>query len=738
MAIFNNDLSDIGGVSVHPDDLSDIGGTPVLPPQNPQNQSLMQGLISRFQSTNIPRVAGDIGAGLAQGAIGLDRLLGYDTPILNLMHVQRPTDQQISQLFGVNNPTLVDKLAQGAVSYAPFGPMGDVAKVAEGLPFLSKLAMKGLQQAIPGAAYGYGQTGTLAGAATGAATNAGMSGLGTLAGKIPLNKNAIGNYILSKLPKLSQNGAALTPEEAAENLQKNYTDINGNPVNIDIGTLTNNPALKNIYEAGKFIPGTGVSKNINLINKQISDKAINDIQNKIDIENNQQPINDIHAQLQDIGNQQSQNSAAINQAPTFLDQLASGVNDRANITSELKNSTTKLYKNNKDNNSSLYAPINNSKLRFDTLGIDNPFQNYGSAARTLLAQRDNLSNLFSDDSDLGRNLNGELDKAQSFINNQNNFGSTLPEVVQRIQNIGKLAASANSQGKRYEGMLLNNLRDGLSTDADTALRNSGNSDLANQLQIANTDYKNNVLPFYKNNEIRKAVTDNSYIPAKAKLANALHDPNNQTILNQLPNNYQNASLYQLMTGGKGKSSGFSNMSAKDIASAYAKVPLDAKRAVASYNPDADKYFENLPSTIDNNVQLQAMQKALSSQAQNLAKNKQANLANLQKQIDAIKQQKYGVNRETSPLASKAILATKLGALGGAGYTALSNPLTGAAAIPMSLLARHVTKALSNPDLINSYINGTKLPVTKSFLGQYAQKAFPSFVTPSIVNLQGGQ
>ena len=210
------------------------------------------------------------------------------------------------------------------------------------------------------------------------------------------------------------------------------------------------------------------------------------------------------------------------------------------------------------------------------------------------------------------------------------------------------------------------------------------------------------------------------IPALIKLAAALHDPNSQSILQQLPNDTKNAALYQILTGGKGSSSGTANLDANTIAKAYAKLPVDTKTAVASYNPQADQYFENLPSWLQN---------------QNKA-------SDLNTQLQQLKQQRFGANGESTPAQSKFMDLVKSGLLGQAGVVggvgaALMHFFSpyALATLPLgSIAARNMAKALTNPDLVNAYINNTQLPVTNT-LTKSALKQMPAyFATPQGVNI----
>ena len=704
----------------------------------------------------LPRIGGDVIAGLAQMGNGLlntpHNIANAINPSLGAKVPGYLPNFNYSQALGINSPNIGDKLLQGAAQYAPYAMVSGPELLA---------------QAAGGEAYGLTQSATpFKSAGEDAALNLATAGIlkggGSALGYLSGSKNAqnsIGNAVINQLNKATSTGAALSPKDAAENLATNYTGANGQSLNVDIGTLANNPLLKSIYQGLKYVPFTGVSKNTNILNRALSDKGIADTQSQLDqayVNNalnqtnvkaeNSNTAQSLFNQLNDLNQQQQPYKQAVESAPSYFNQLASGVENRANITQELKSNVFNVFDNNRKISNQNYSPINNSSLRLDTLGIDNLFPNYGSAANELLANRENMNNLFDQDSDLSAKLRNELDKAQGLVSNNKNYGVTLPEAVTRIQNLGQLSASANSQGRRYEGMLLGNLKDGLSADLNNALTESGNGDLASTLSSANDYYKNNVLPFYQNNEIRKAVTSQNYIPPKARLATALHDPNSQSILMQMPNEAQNASLYQLLTGGKGTSSGMSNMNAQEIGSAYAKLPVDAKTAIYKYNPQADKYFESLPNYSAQNQAIEAAKKPLSQQfgqlpdtlTQQLEKQNtggQKNIQSLKDQLESLKQQRFGYSPEKGAASEKAAKAAE-----GLGALALGHFVSpyAAATLPIgSLLGRTTAKALNNPALINAYINGTRLPVSASPLAASLRRAFPALTVPYFNN-QGSQ
>lgn len=764
------------------------GGQPVTDP------NLINQLEGNTQA-NMPlwqRGGADILSGLAQMGHGLlnaphniansignmtgNPQLGQDVAPL------QPGNPDFSSILGVQNPNFGDKLLSGVAQYAPYVAGGEGVLAAKGLESIP-LATRLTNYAGTGAAFGATQSDTPASsAALDSVLNVGggllghgiAKGVGLALGTKSAQKS-LSNSILDFLNGQSGKASALSPEDTAQNVANNYTNSSGQMAPIDIGTAANNPTLSNAYSALRNVPFSGVSDRMNTVQGQLADKGIQDAQGVLSTHlqqasgAEQDATNQMQQQglqgLQDeqaITNQIAQNSSnpdadrlaqqinsmsdegakysqLIDQAPGYFNSLADGVPDRSNITSFVKDSTKQVYDTNRQVSKTNYAPLNDSTIRLDQLGVDQPFSNYANAAQELLAKRENLTNLFGNDSDLGSKLNGELNKAQSMVENQDNYGVTLSEAIKRIQTLGQLSASATGQGNRYEGMLIGNLKNGLAQDVNSTLNQSGNGDLANQLLTANDYHAKSIVPFWQNNEIRKSVTDQSYIPAKAKLANALHDPNNQSILNQLPQDAKNASLSLLLSQGKGTSAGLSSMSAEDIGNSYSKVPIDAKRAIASYNPQADRYFEQLPGVVKNNQQINNAQDYLRNQLTASQKEKQASIDKLNSQLGKLRQnnlknsqtmqnnfsklslsnikKSQGLQQNIADLQNKKLIQPKIST---PPIDSFYKGVFRAGSALGAPFGKSISKTLSSPELINAYVNKTRFPTSnKSQLNPYA-------------------
>ena len=573
---------------------------------------------------------------------------------------------------------------EGAGKFATdLGKMGKLGKIGQyGVQALGKGAYGSMyQQAMQG------DQSTPLSIALGGLTNvvaepvakAVGNSLSFMFGKSP----ALKNTILDVLSSSAKKGVSLTPEEAAQNLAENYTDIAGNPMTTDIETIANDPTLRKVYEVMRYIPGSGISTKMNQLEGQLLDKSISTVNGQIEQHN---------------------------AANTYLNSLAEGLGDRTKINKISADATRGALQNEKNIAAENWAPVNNSDFRFDiaTRGNSNPFPNYSKAAYELLAQRQNLTNLFGSSSDLGGALNSEISKAENSLKGMEKWGYSLPDLKIRMSNIGGLAAAAARNGDRNSSRLLMGLYNGLKTDAHNILNESGEGALASQWQKASEHSRDNIYPFYEDPTINKVVSDKTYIPVADKLAKSLHNPNNDIVAGKLPNEVKNAQLYKLITSGKETSAGIASNDAKDIASKYMQLPGETKQSIASYNPHADQYFENL--------------------SQYLAPEK--GIDKLAKQLEQLKNAKFGTNVEGGAMG-KAIpsalkSATLMGILGHISTLTLAAPL----------LTRKLGSILSDPELIKSYISGTRFP--QSTTSKLLTNVLPALAAGTLSSLLGGQ
>lgn len=285
-----------------------------------------------------------------------------------------------------------------------------------------------------------------------------------------------------------------------------------------------------------------------------------------------------------------ENKNTVDYAPQFIGNLLSTAQNKSNIPQTLKDFVQSAYKSNKNTADQMAQPLNDSKIRFDTNGNSPDFPNYSSAANDLLAQRENLVNLFGNSSDLGSRVNKEVEFADNFLNNKEDFGVSFNDVWGRIKRIGDLASDSYSAGQKNAGRMLSNLKDGLSDDLQSNLKNSGNEELSNQLSNFNQFYRDRVVPFWKDTVISKSAQDSKFIPQSDALAKALFKPSldNNSVLGELNADQKNVAIAQLLSKGKNQ-----DILPDTLAKNWGNLTDDVKSKIGLHNQDAYSYLSSL-------------------------------------------------------------------------------------------------------------------------------------------------
>jgi hypothetical protein len=283
------------------------------------------------------------------------------------------------------------------------------------------------------------------------------------------------------------------------------------------------------------------------------------------------------------------NKNIVEAAPEVMNKLV-GSSDPSNIPLAIKSFVQGAYKDNKETASEMAKPLNNSTVRFDSPGDTAKFPKYASSAYDLLAQRENLNNLFGSESDLGSRVNKELDFAQNFLKNKDTFGVDFKDIWGRIQNLGDLAADAGKSGDRNASRLLGNLRSSLADDLNTNLENSGNGDVAKQLADFNNYYKSKVVPFWDDRTIAKSAQDPNHVPSADVLAKALYKPSltNASVLQELSPYQKNVVLAQLLSKGRSQ-----NITPDQVGRNWNNLTDDVRSKVTVHSPDIANYLNNL-------------------------------------------------------------------------------------------------------------------------------------------------
>lgn len=532
----------------------------------------------------------------------------------------------------------------------------------------------------------------------------GLAGLGSAG--FSLAKNAFSNEklipkLVSYLEKQHAKSGALSPQDTTLNIAQNFTTPEGKMMDVDIGTAANNKLLKGLYKGLNVVPFSGAAQKTNLLKDQLANKSIFNIENELAKAHQSPDLANQANYLMQLKNQEGAEKSNIDSIKNSAHNLLSSIDNPQKTNDAIANDIKRAFSKEKKIANENYEPINKSNIRLETTGYVEPFKNYKSAALDLLAQRENLKNLFGTDSELGSRLNKEIDIAQKFIDGNQDKGATLNELVDRTRNLGRLQSAANGAGNRNEGRLLGNLRDGLLSDIHGNLNKIGRDDLSNVLLNANEHYKKDYLPFFSDKTIRDSHLNNN-VPVGDALGKALHNPNNAAVLNKLNPAAKDAAAFQMLAKGRGKSSsGNPIISANKLSLNYSSLADEFRTQLASHKPELDSSLQTLADSIAKHKELQKIGTKLGSQLISNAKERFSEINSLQ---DALKKQrnlKFGTQKEGGAQEGLLKSATKLGVAG-----LLAKALGGAAAIA-PVLGKKATNLLTDKKLIEAYMQSQR-------------------------------
>lgn len=589
--------------------------------------------------------AAEPGKDLNQLLVGaINKLLGSKLdPVQSTRVLAQPQDEA----------SLASRIGKFGGEMAIAAPLGGVTGIArEAIPeLISKApALSGALRtglAASGVGAGYGALTDPAHRGEGALLGAGAGLGGEAAGRAlkyikPSNiKRALQSHILDKLKSGALEGKNLTPAAAKIRLEEQFTNPDGSRIPVDIGTLTKHSGLQKGYNMLKHVPLSGT-----------------DLNNPFDVE--------------DYANKYINNNLA-----DIADTSAASLDPKATTAQKLSSSVKNQFETQKKIGNDLYAPFEQAKeLQLNKLGPGSELPDYSSSAKDLLDHRESLRDIFGDEKDLGAGLNSELDKAESFISGKSKTPITLGEAQTRVKSIGKLGRALKIRGHYDQSRLMGTLGKGLESDVDRLLRRSGHGDLADSLQEANHHWKHNVVPYYGDRTIKKAIFGG--VPTQDKLAKAMFDPNNSEVLDHATEMTKNNALLQSLTKGKGTAEGLSNMSAKDIGNAYRSLPVDTKVKIKEFNPDANKTLEQFSRATRSKVS---------------------------------PSQEEQTKRALAELIKKGATYAKTGV---AGAAAFHNPLATAATLGVGVpTVRMLSKTLKDPDLLDAYLHAGHLTAPES-------------------------
>lgn len=643
--------------------------------------------------SNPSRSAKVAGAGVLDFGEGLENMAAtasnLSNPFVNRGRKVVSGKQDYKKTFGVNDAKESDALLE-ALPLALFPEV----KAAEGAGTLGYLATKAGEGAIYGqAAANSPGTGALLGTAGGAIGSIGgiKSGLGNA-------KAAIKNKILEHLSTESKKGRAFTPEETSQNLQRNFLDINGNQLNPDIGTATNNSALSNAYKVTSRVPLSGGKDQRSLLKKSLREVEERDFMKQntateeaLDAQLSEASriapaLADENVSLNEAANRALEKSQSLDNeiipnlekqyasANDFLDQLVpeGSIKGSKTITRDLRESFGKDKAVDKEN----YRTVNEFDEEVPDFSNPDAFQNYKASYNKFSPQSQSLREIFGDNTDLGSGLSKEMKKAEAFLSGEGGDlgkldkalgGSdildrvspeardqiisqlkdtaqpesqegTLGAILSHARSLQKLGSAAKSAGKRAEGTALFDMAASLKKDIKKILRDNGHGAVADQLEKADKYHQDTILPYYEKPEIRSTVLYDKHSPSAVKLSKELHGENQFGILGRLSPEAQKATLNRLLVKQGGSSKGKANFDTAETRLAYKKLGDETKARIEQYNPGTEEYFDSLKETknaIKSNKELSKHQLAVANAAFAKIKKNEDITARMQKINDKI-------------------------------------------------------------------------------------------------------
>lgn len=626
------------------------------------------------------------------------------------------------------------------------------------------LTQGAIESAFPALKYGFGAASRLMG-------DSGLiQKLRDLAG-LNESKGNIQEAIRQRLTKQSQQtGGIRTPEESGELLQNQYTDVNGKSMPVDIGSLTGDNLAKGAYNATNYTPFSGTPNVMNSIREAQNDKAIQDISEKIkgeqsNIENDKQlalqkrdelvsqsksysdTANELKQKISQIADAKDKLQGEISKAPAILDamhdsRLARSEKEdmepytRADIPELHAKDVMSQYDSDYQKARDLYKPLNESNLHVE-VSPHGDFDDLRSVTNDLSHDQTRWQTI------LGTDLNSSVKKALSatktFLDDGTPFVVSVPDMVTHMQNLGKAAAALRAQGENRAASSITRLDKAMENGFTSSMNKSGESDLANSYKQATSYFKNNVVPYWENSFINKAI--NGKIPKENTLANALHETQNLPILKKLPIDTQRSLGAEVIGHTQGTSSGSTNQTAEDIAQTYKTgVSKNAKSVISQYAPQEDRYFENLKDKINQyNVAEKSHDETskTSEKMMNKADKLQEKSSMVKipesttSSLESLKKQLQDAIQNKNNLVPESKLGHQLGTAGTVAATAaVSKLLPGIGTLAIAA-GKPLAELLRDPKLIESYIKRQPISVQKSLYTKLKE------LSPRVSGIIGG-
>ena len=667
---------------------------------------------------------------------------------------QAPDQNAVPTQFGEGVPSMLAAMATG-------GPAEDFAKA--GLThllqnagestlgnILKKGAIKTGSLAAGGAAAGVatGQS-----PAEGALTNmvgflpfaglrmAGHSVINSARGLLNTRAHA-GNFILKMLNDSGNNPKDVThtPEQTAETLAARFTNPDGTPMTgVDIGTLANHPGSQKAFEFLKKIPLSGAFKQAQEYGAQAAQKGIANAGENLDhvkamhgalLQEAQQKTAEA---LHNMGATQQQIQNINAQMPNRPDLHASmsmllSPEAKADTDKSINNAVFDAHEEAKNKAKQLYKPINDAG---DTR-IDNAeFPMSNSAALNIAATKENLKNLGIDPLAQQKGVSSSAQKVLNMLNNKEKSGLNYNDVLDLTRDLQRIQRFHENIKNEVNAAQVGNLARSLKSDMKNHMINSGRKDLADRLGVADNFYKNVVIPFRHDNVIyynTKSRLETPSITTKhsGQLAQRLLKPENRGIFNLLPEDARNATLFRHITSHEG----FADKTNDELARLFKNGMNGTKSLLKQYSPG---FYQKYQNSINNLHAFNNAHKELKDLSNNLDKQTSAHQKLSSKYEDKIAkmndilseaEKKYTDSKDKLPRDYNNISPVQdmlgkglSGAVGtGAAIAAYLHPgilvPSLGVSIPSIAAARGLTKLLTDPELRDHYIKGTKFKINK--------------------------
>lgn len=569
--------------------------------------------------------------------------------------------------------------------------------------------------------------------------------------------NAIGNlgatlrnHFLDAIEKSSAQGVSNTPEETMQNIERNYTNKEGERMPIDIGTATAHPLSRDVYSATEMFPLSDAANKKNMIVNQKADIAIDNAQRALadaekqandirgessqDLAKHGTDINKMQEDYKQIHQDHEALNGAINQAPRLVNTLIADVPKNVSLPEYVTKETRKEFDNLRSEASRDYETLDNMDVTFNgNTASSETFPLYNEERLRLENDRDSLNSLFGNDKDLPRDVLKEMESSGNLIKGEpidpetsyESIGAplSLKSIRTHTSNLGKLWARAKESGNDNLARMLMDMRKALVSDTKNLLSETGNEDALNLWNNADANWSASS-DFFNSPEMRKVVgkktTRGGYIAPADKLAKELNNPNNVSVLERLNPNAQKAASHLIITSGKGATRE-SKMTPVEIAARVKSMTGEQHAVLNQHSPGLGEYLTSLPDKI-------VKEKTIGDQKKSLAKIidrvKVPNAKRLESSLGNVGERARDLKRIEDENLKGNNLKSSLGryarnALGTSiGVSALASPLSpvaGAIASAIgggSLIAKKLEKVLSDPGLLNKYIAKERYPKKK--------------------------